>query len=174
MISLIISQHKTMTTSTVQGSSSSSSSTVTRTIITSSTAFHRQSSSNHFRTAINTENNAVRETIERLDQLSIKQPTNKITSRKDDNFPLKKSDTVPSSIVPSPKVENNEKFQLDCLNAHNEYRRKHGVEPLKLNPTLSNFAQNWANVSLPSMDSSVTQNVNFSFTDNREKTTIAT
>ncbi len=81
-----------------------------------------------------------------MEQLSINnQPANKIVpSKKDNSFTVKKSNAVP----PQSTVENHDKFQMDCLNAHNDYRRKHGVGPLKLNPTLSEFAQSWANVGL--------------------------
>lgn len=36
-------------------------------------------------------------------------------------------------------------FQEECLKAHNEYRKKHGVPPLKLNKDICRVAQNWAN-----------------------------
>lgn len=159
-------QKSTITTNTIQGSSSSS--TVSRTLITSSSTFHSKSSSTFYETStapnkvlettkhferLNIKQPAnvvyqistdpkVLETTSHLERLSIKQPENGATCSKADNFVSSKSDTMSSS-----KVNSNEQFQLECLNAHNEYRRKHGVGPLKLNPTLSNFAQNWANVS---------------------------
>lgn len=170
----IISKQKTVTTSTVQGSSSSSSSTVTRTFITSSTTYHSQSTSNHFGASETLENPTVCETIKRMDQLSIKQPSEKISSSKEDRISLKKSDTASSSTVPSSTIENHDKFQLDCLNAHNDYRRKHGVGPLKLSPTLSNFAQNWANVCIFFIYSFARTVMNFLSTDNCKEKTIAT
>lgn len=35
-------------------------------------------------------------------------------------------------------------FQTECLNAHNEYRQKHGVAPLKLNKDMCKISQQWA------------------------------
>jgi len=35
-------------------------------------------------------------------------------------------------------------FENDCLKAHNEYRAKHGVPPLKWNAQLAADAQKWA------------------------------
>lgn len=148
-----------MTTRTVQGSSSSS--TVTRSFTTSSTTYHSQSSSNHFSATEQSENPTVFEAIKRLDKLSIEQSPKKHIPIKDDKFSLKKSETVPSSTVH--KIE---KFQLDCLNAHNDYRRKHGVGPMKLSPALSNFAQTWANVSLLAIYSFPQTVMCFSSTDN--------
>ncbi|KAK4872975.1 hypothetical protein RN001_015004 [Aquatica leii] len=37
-------------------------------------------------------------------------------------------------------------FQMQCLEAHNEYRQKHGVAPLKLNKDMCAVSQSWANV----------------------------
>lgn len=39
-------------------------------------------------------------------------------------------------------------FQIDCCNAHNDYRCIHGSPPIKLDNEICNFAQEWANVSL--------------------------
>lgn len=36
-------------------------------------------------------------------------------------------------------------FQNECLLAHNEYRKKHGVPPLKLNRDMCKVSQDWAN-----------------------------
>ncbi|PSN37032.1 hypothetical protein C0J52_17650 [Blattella germanica] len=35
-------------------------------------------------------------------------------------------------------------FTADCLKAHNEYREKHGVSPLKLNRKLCKYSEEWA------------------------------
>ncbi|KAL1502315.1 hypothetical protein ABEB36_007480 [Hypothenemus hampei] len=35
-------------------------------------------------------------------------------------------------------------FQTECLKAHNEYRKKHGVAPLKLDREISKISQQWA------------------------------
>ncbi|XP_058826887.1 uncharacterized protein LOC131686899 [Topomyia yanbarensis] len=37
-------------------------------------------------------------------------------------------------------------FESECLKAHNEYRTKHGVLPLKLNKRLCRYAEEWAKV----------------------------
>jgi glioma pathogenesis-related protein 2 len=37
-------------------------------------------------------------------------------------------------------------FELDCLKAHNEYRARHGVPPLKLNKRLCKHAEEWARI----------------------------
>uniref|UniRef100_A0AAG5DD05 SCP domain-containing protein n=1 Tax=Anopheles atroparvus TaxID=41427 RepID=A0AAG5DD05_ANOAO len=37
-------------------------------------------------------------------------------------------------------------FQRECLKAHNEYRRRHGVLPLKLSTRLCRYADEWAKV----------------------------
>lgn len=37
-------------------------------------------------------------------------------------------------------------FELDCLKAHNEYRARHGVLPLKLNKKLCKHAEEWARI----------------------------
>lgn len=36
-------------------------------------------------------------------------------------------------------------FQHECLQAHNEYRLRHGVPPLKLNKEMCKVSQDWAN-----------------------------
>lgn len=37
-------------------------------------------------------------------------------------------------------------FEQECLKAHNEYRKQHGVQPLKLNKKLCKYAEEWAKV----------------------------
>lgn len=37
-------------------------------------------------------------------------------------------------------------FENDFLNAHNEYRKKHGVSPLKLDKKLCKFSEEWAKI----------------------------
>lgn len=39
-------------------------------------------------------------------------------------------------------------FQLDALDAHNEYRAKHGVARVLLSQQLCAHAQRWADVSI--------------------------
>ncbi|KAG5897860.1 hypothetical protein JTB14_024894 [Gonioctena quinquepunctata] len=41
----------------------------------------------------------------------------------------------------NPKMD----FQNECIRAHNEYRSKHGVPPLKLNRDMCKVSQDWAN-----------------------------
>lgn len=50
------------------------------------------------------------------------------------------------SKSPSPVSSTYTTFQRDCLDAHNEYRAKHGVAPLKLNRHLCKFAEEWAKI----------------------------
>jgi len=40
--------------------------------------------------------------------------------------------------------EDEDKFQEEALKAHNDYRQKHGVPPLKLDKKLSSYAEEWA------------------------------
>lgn len=35
-------------------------------------------------------------------------------------------------------------YEIDCLKAHNDYRAKHGVPPLKLSRKICQFSQSWA------------------------------
>lgn len=37
-------------------------------------------------------------------------------------------------------------FEKSCLKAHNEFRNKHDVQPLKLNKRLCRFSEEWAKV----------------------------
>ena len=43
----------------------------------------------------------------------------------------------------SPASQNNDEFLREALQVHNELRRRHGVEPLRLNNDLSKLAQQW-------------------------------
>lgn len=49
-------------------------------------------------------------------------------------------------VTPVRKISAYSKFELECLEAHNEYRAKHGVPPLKLSKKLCKFADEWAKV----------------------------
>jgi uncharacterized protein YkwD len=40
-------------------------------------------------------------------------------------------------------AQDNNEFARDALQVHNELRRRHGVEPLRLNSDLSRLAQQW-------------------------------
>ncbi|XP_020613552.1 ectin-like [Orbicella faveolata] len=62
------------------------------------------------------------------------------------------STVLPSGSPPTPAgggggggTEGMTGFEKDCLEAHNEYRAKHGVPPLKWNAQLKADAQEWAN-----------------------------
>lgn len=44
----------------------------------------------------------------------------------------------------STSISSSENFDEDFLDAHNEYRRKHGVPPLTLSKKLSKYAEEWA------------------------------
>lgn len=50
--------------------------------------------------------------------------------------------TVKRTIIKKPNQKMD--FQQECLRAHNEYRRKHGVPPLKLDKEMCKFSQQWA------------------------------
>jgi uncharacterized protein YkwD len=43
----------------------------------------------------------------------------------------------------STSAQDNTEFAREALQVHNELRRKHGVEPLRLNNDLSKLAQEW-------------------------------
>ncbi|UJR20836.1 hypothetical protein I4U23_023947 [Adineta vaga] len=53
--------------------------------------------------------------------------------------------TKPTAAKQSPTVQDNNEFIREALQVHNELRRKHGVEPLRLNNDLCKLAQEWAN-----------------------------
>lgn len=51
-----------------------------------------------------------------------------------------------NSKKPNVKKKNTKMdFQHECLQAHNEYRLRHGVPPLKLNKEMCKVSQDWAN-----------------------------
>ncbi|CAF3406168.1 unnamed protein product [Rotaria sp. Silwood1] len=58
--------------------------------------------------------------------------------------PTKVSQSSTTAKRPTVAQDNNE-FVREALQVHNELRRKHGVEPLRLNNDLSKLAQEWAN-----------------------------
>ncbi|XP_046397298.1 uncharacterized protein LOC124164140 isoform X2 [Ischnura elegans] len=66
---------------------------------------------------------------------------------------IKQGDSKLSWLKPKPKAEQNgdgdgvheeDTFEQDCLRAHNEFRQKHGVPPLKLNKKICKFSEEWA------------------------------
>ncbi|KAF5289263.1 hypothetical protein FQA39_LY15193 [Lamprigera yunnana] len=78
----------------------------------------------------------------------------KITTEKKDcqhSFPsdliykLNEKNTLSSKNGMFKKKNPSADFQIQCLEAHNEYRQKHGVAPLKLNKDICAVSQNWAN-----------------------------
>ncbi|XP_071443372.1 uncharacterized protein [Hetaerina americana] len=67
--------------------------------------------------------------------------------------PVKQSESKLSWLKPKPKGEQSvdsegsheeDSFEQECLRAHNEYRQKHGVPPLKLNKKICKFSEEWA------------------------------
>lgn len=56
-------------------------------------------------------------------------------------------------------------FEKSCLKAHNEYRAKHSVPPLKLNKRLCRFSEEWAkvNYSKPFLSKHVTLIIAFAY-----------
>lgn len=52
--------------------------------------------------------------------------------------------------------QDDNEFYRDALQVHNELRRRHGVEPLRLNNELSKLAQQWGKVAV-----SVLQHITF-------------
>lgn len=67
--------------------------------------------------------------------------------------PIKQSESKLSLLKPKQKAEPNgdtesipeeDDYEQECLRAHNEYRLKHGVPPLKLSKKLCKFSEEWA------------------------------
>jgi uncharacterized protein YkwD len=80
----------------------------------------------------------------------------KITTEKkgcEEKFPPDLIESLNDKVARTPKrtLSNKKKrnpvmdFQTECLTAHNEYRKRHGVPPLKLDKEICKVAQNWAN-----------------------------
>jgi len=59
-------------------------------------------------------------------------------------FPKRNVSTKSSSSSSSSEDEDNS-FEDDALKKHNDYRKKHGCTPLKLDKKLCSYAQEWAN-----------------------------
>lgn len=64
----------------------------------------------------------------------------------DDALLLQVSQSSKTSKTPTPKRNFSvfSGFEMECLNAHNEYRLKHQVPALKLNKKLCKYAEEWA------------------------------
>jgi len=65
------------------------------------------------------------------------------------NAAKQKSESKSNLSKTKPKTENDAAgaegdFTADCLKAHNEYREKHGIPPLKLNKKLCKYSEEWA------------------------------
>ncbi|XP_044269926.1 uncharacterized protein LOC123014738 isoform X4 [Tribolium madens] len=78
----------------------------------------------------------------------------KITTEKkgcEDKFPSDLIESLQVSRTPKRTLSNKKKrnpvmeFEQECLAAHNEYRRRHGVPPLKLDREMCKVSQQWAN-----------------------------
>lgn len=81
--------------------------------------------------------------------MSAKSNRNTINSRIRNEDRLSKSTSNLRQFTPSPictKRSQYNEFELDCLRAHNEYRLRHGVSPLKLNKKLCRYAEEWAKI----------------------------
>ncbi len=65
--------------------------------------------------------------------------------RHDDISNVNVSSSSSSSTGPkrATVAQNNNEFVREALQVHNELRRKHGVEPLRLNNDLTKLAQQW-------------------------------
>ncbi len=66
--------------------------------------------------------------------------------RQDDvnRLPANVSQTSSTAVAKRPTVtQDNNEFVREALQVHNDLRRKHGVEPLRLNNDLSKLAQQW-------------------------------
>lgn len=70
-----------------------------------------------------------------------KPPPRSPNARNSKNFGDIASDIV--SKLKSTSISG-DKFEEECLRAHNDYRRKHGVPPLELNKKLCKYAEDWA------------------------------
>lgn len=54
---------------------------------------------------------------------------------------------TPSATSPS-SSSSSSSFEQTVLEEHNRLRARHSAQPLKLNPAISRYAQEWANVSI--------------------------
>lgn len=78
------------------------------------------------------------------------------------------NEKVSTNTKQSMVVQDSKDFTREALQIHNDLRRKHGVEPLKLNNDLSKLAQQWANhlASTGSLVHSKTKYQNFHVGEN--------
>lgn len=58
---------------------------------------------------------------------------------------IRRSQSLSAKRSPSTSTFND--FEKACLKAHNEFRQKHSVQPLKLSKRLCRFSEEWAKVS---------------------------
>lgn len=76
----------------------------------------------------------------------------RVTIAKSSITPPVSSATTPQRVRRSQSLSSTRstgftEFEKACLKAHNEYRAKHAVPPLKLNKRLCRFSEEWAKVS---------------------------
>ncbi|XP_049857672.1 uncharacterized protein LOC126340742 isoform X2 [Schistocerca gregaria] len=57
---------------------------------------------------------------------------------------LKPVSPTTNGAASTESMESDADFATDCLNAHNEYREKHGVPPLRLSKKLCKYSEEWA------------------------------
>lgn len=58
-------------------------------------------------------------------------------------FKTGKASESPTTVKHVVPIQENKEFVREALQVHNDFRRKHGVEPLRLNDDLSKLAQQW-------------------------------
>jgi uncharacterized protein YkwD len=64
--------------------------------------------------------------------------------------PTSSSSSLATASSKRPTVEyDNSEFLRDALQVHNDLRRRHGVEPLRLNNDLTKLAQEWGKYKTP-------------------------
>jgi uncharacterized protein YkwD len=80
----------------------------------------------------------------RLEQRS-HQTTQSSRSKPSSSASSSSSSTIPAAVPPKRPtvVQDDNAFFREALQVHNELRRRHGVEPLRLNNDLSKLAQEW-------------------------------
>lgn len=78
-------------------------------------------------------------------------PKKRVTIAKNSITPPVSSSNTPQRVRRSQSLSSTRstgfsEFEKSCLKAHNEYRAKHAVPPLKLNKRLCRFSEEWAKV----------------------------
>lgn len=80
-------------------------------------------------------------------------PKKRVTIAKNSITPPVSSSSTPQRVRRSQSLSSTRatgftEFEKSCLKAHNEYRAKHAVPPLKLNKRLCRFSEEWAKVRI--------------------------